>query len=78
MLGEVFIMPKFEISPYITSQNIGEIEVNVELTKEEVELCMKMSKQEFSDYIKSKATIVITDFSVDYDPQELNDWDEVE
>lgn len=77
MLGEVSIMPKFEISPYITSQNIGEIEVNVELTKEEVELCRKMSKKEFSDYIKPKATVLITDFDVDYDPQELDDWDEV-
>jgi len=71
-------MPKFEISPYITSQNIGEIEVEVELTKEEVELCRKMSKEDFSDYIKSKATVKITDFDIDYDPQELNDWDEVE
>jgi len=71
-------MPKFEILPYITSKNIGEIEVNVELTKEEVESCMKMSKQEFSDYIKSKATIVITDFDIDYDPLELKDWDEIE
>lgn len=78
MLGEVFVMPKFELSPYITSQNIGEIEVSVELTKEEVELCRKMSKEEFSNYIKPKATVIITDFDVDYEPQELDDWDEVE
>ena len=71
-------MKRFEIQPYIKSQNIGEIEVFVELTKEEVEKVKVMTKKDFSAFIKSKATVRITDFDVDYDAETFEDWVESE
>ena len=71
-------MKRFEIQPYINSQNIGEIEVFVELTKEEVEKVKVMTKKDFSAFIKSKATVRITDFDVDYDAETFEDWVESE
>lgn len=71
-------MKRFEIQPYIESQNIGEIEVFVELTNEEVEKVKVMTKEEFSAFIKPKGTIRITDFDVDYDAETFDDWVESE
>ena len=71
-------MKRFEIQPYINSQNIGEIEVFVELTKDEVEKVKVMTKKDFSAFIKSKATVRITDFDVDYDAETFEDWVESE
>lgn len=71
-------MKRFEIQPYINSQNIGEIEVFVELTNEEVEKVKVMTKEEFSAFIKPKGTIRITDFDVDYDAETFDDWVESE
>ena len=71
-------MKRFEIQPYIISQNIGEIEVFAELTNEEVEKVKVMTKKEFSVFIKPKATVRITDFDVDYDAETFEDWVESE
>lgn len=71
-------MKRFEIQPYINSQNIGEIEVFVELTNEEVEKVRVMTKEEFSAFIKPKSTVRITDFDVDYDAETFDDWVESE
>lgn len=77
VLCEVVTMRKFEIIPYITVQHIGEITVTVNLTDEEVDKCKSMSKDEFGKYIKSVATIHITDFDVDFDAETIEGWDEV-
>lgn len=71
-------MKRFEIQPYINNQNIGEIEVFVELTNEEVEKVRVMTKEEFSAFIKPKGTVRITDFDVDYDAETFDDWVESE
>ena len=71
-------MKRFEIQPYIISQNIGEIEVFAELTNEEVEKVRVMTKEEFSAFIKPKSTVRITDFDVDYDAETFDDWVESE
>lgn len=71
-------MKRFEIQPYINNQNIGEIEVFVELTNEEVEKVKVMTKEEFSAFIKPKGVVRITDFDVDYDAETFDDWVESE
>lgn len=70
-------MRKFEISPYIENGQIGQIEVSVELSDEEIKLIGKMNKEDFTRFIKERATVKITDFDVDYDCPFLNEWDEV-
>ena len=71
-------MRKYEIIPYIQNGTIGEIEVSIELSEEEIKLVSKMNKQDFTKFIKEKATVKITDFDVDFDCPFLNEWDEVE
>ncbi len=77
MLGEVFIMPKFEIYPYINWAEIGEIEVTIDLTDEEVVKLKELSKEEFKKMITERAIVKITDFDVDYDTENLDSWTEV-
>ena len=68
---------KFECSPYINDSNIGEIEVVVELTDEEIKSLKSMSKKDYDAFIKSKATVIITDFSIDFDVEDIDEWDEI-
>ncbi len=77
MLGVVFIMKKFEINPYIQYGQIGEIEVSIELSDEELRLISKMNKEDFTKFIKEKSEVKITDFDVDFDCPFLDEWDEV-
>ena len=70
-------MQKFELNPCITSATIGEIEVSIELSDEEIKSVSKMNKEDFIKFIKSKATVIITDFDVDYECPFLDEWDDV-
>ena len=66
---------KFELYPVPINGIIGEIEVVVELTDEEVLKVNRMDFDERNDFIKSKATIKITDFNVNYEAPALSEWD---
>ena len=70
-------MRKFEIYPYINNASVGEVLVTVKLNDEEIESIRNMSEKEFSDFIKSKAVVVITDADVDYDAETFSEWNEV-
>ncbi len=59
---------KYIALPFVTKSSIGEIMVEIELTKSEYKKCEKMTEEEFSEYLKLNATKTqITDFNVDYD-----------
>ncbi|MFA6570741.1 MAG: hypothetical protein WCT77_05830 [Bacteroidota bacterium] len=57
---------RLETLPYIESENIGEIEVSLEISEKEYEKYIKMSNLRKVEYIKSNATVRVTDFDVEY------------
>ena len=71
-------MKKFEIQPYIISSEIGEVQVTISLSDEEVNKCREMSVEEFRKFIAPRAVIKITDFDVDVDFETLDSWVEVD
>lgn len=50
---------KFECIPYIQDSSIGEIEVSIELTDDEIKQVKLMSKEEYEKFIKQKEDEVI-------------------
>lgn len=69
---------KFEFRPYIISSNIGEIEVSIELSNDEIAMMKTLDKEEIKKLVNDKAVIKITDFDIDFEVEDFNDWDEVE
>ncbi len=61
--------------PYVKRANIEEVELKLQVTKEEWREMQQMEVDELNDFVKSKATITVTDFNVDY---EISDIDELE
>jgi len=70
---------RLEIYPCVDNATIGEIEVSLEMSKEQYDKYLKMSKSAKIKYIKDNGTIKITDFDVDYsfDVDEDVSFDEV-
>ena len=66
---------KLECYPVPINGTIGEIEVTVELTDLEILILNKMDSEQRNDFIKSRATVKITDFNVNYDVPDLSEWD---
>ncbi len=62
---------KYTFYPFPMEAKIGEIEVELELTPEEYIKCKKMKKTTFEKFVKENATIRVTDFSVDFDINEI-------
>jgi hypothetical protein len=66
---------RFECLPYISKDTIGEIQVSIELTDEEILSLKLMSKEEYETFIRSKANVQITDFDVEYEVMPIDEWD---
>ncbi len=66
---------KYSFMPLPENDTIGEIEVSVELTNEEYEKCKTMPHSQFEDFIKSRATVKIIDFSVDFEVPTIDEFD---
>jgi len=66
---------KIEFYPYIKSQKIEEIEVSLEISKDDFEKLKNMSKLEQQEYIKTYGRVKITDFDIIYTVPEINEMD---
>ncbi len=66
---------RYSFMPFPENYTIGEIEVSVELTNEEYEKCKTMPHSQFEDFIKARATVKITDFSVDFEVPTIDEFD---
>ena len=69
-------MAKYIILPYIQQSTIGQIEVSIELTDEQLEEIKKMTNPEFDKFVKSNSTVTILDFDVEFDCGDFQDWEE--
>ena len=65
---------RLELYPVPKNAIIGEIQVIV-LTNEEVLKVNQMDSDERNEFIKSKATVKVTDFDADYNVPDLSEWD---
>lgn len=71
-------MIKLECNPSLINSRVEEILVTIEITKSEKSNLKLLNKNEYEKFIREKATVTITDASIDWEVPPIEDWDDSE
>ena len=66
---------KIEFIPDIERSGINEVTVTMELSEESFEKLKKMNKKKRSGFIKTHATVTVSDFDIKYTVPEISEMD---